>query len=137
VNPYITASIIMQILYPAVPKWKQDMQERRRVMRASAEQENAILDDLACVHPGWGLLQLMGNGVPAIAALSFGLKVVTLLFWTAGAMFMLWLGGDLGNGIETVFRLMIFRRHHLSLPNQAESMWTDVKGSRSRRSGAP
>jgi len=122
-NPYITASIIMQILTTANPKWKQEMQEGGEYARKQQNKRTRGLTLLLCVAQGWGLLQLM-SGVPEIASLSIGLKVIILLFWTAGAMFMLWLGEQISErGIGNGVSLMIFAGIVLSLPQQGETLY--------------
>lgn len=126
-NPYITSSIIMQILYTAVPKWKQEMQEGGEYARKQQNKKTRMLTLALCFIQGWGLLQLLG-AVPQIAALSLGLKVITLLFWTAGAMFMLWLGEQISErGIGNGVSLMIFAGIILSLPPQVEQITKAIK----------
>lgn len=126
-NPYITASIIMQILYTAIPKWKQEMQEGGEYARSQQNKKTRWLTIALCLVQGWGLLQLMAS-VPAIAALSLPLKFVTILFWTAGAMFMLWLGEQISErGIGNGVSLMIFAGIILSMPTQAEALLKGAK----------
>lgn len=124
-NPYITASIIMQILYTAVPKWKQEMQDGGEYARGQQNKKTRFLSILLCLIQGWGILQLMASapGSP-VATIGLGLKIVTILFWTAGAMFMLWLGEQISEkGIGNGVSLMIFAGIILALPNQAERLW--------------
>jgi preprotein translocase subunit SecY len=53
---------------------------------------------------------------------------MVVLFWTAGAMFMLWLGEQISEkGIGNGVSLMIFAGIILSLPNQAERLWSGVR----------
>lgn len=126
-NPYITASIIMQILYTAVPKWKQEMQEGGEYARSQQNKKTRFLSIALCLVQGWGLLQLMSQA-PQIAALGIGQKAIVLLFWTAGAMFMLWLGEQISEkGIGNGISLMIFAGIILALPNQAEKLWDGYK----------
>ncbi|AIE83968.1 preprotein translocase subunit SecY [Fimbriimonas ginsengisoli] len=126
-NPYITASIIMQILYTAVPKWKQEMQDGGEYARSQQNKKTRYLTIALCLIQGWGLLQIL-NGVPQIAALGVPLKLVTLLFWTAGAMFMLWLGEQISErGIGNGVSLMIFAGIILSLPGTVEQLFKGVQ----------
>lgn len=127
-NPYITSSIIIQILYTAVPKWKQEMQEGGEYARKQQNKKTRGLAVLLCFVQGYGLLQLMANGAPQIAALSPLLKAVTVIFWSAGAMFMLWLGEQISErGIGNGVSLMIFAGIVLSMPTQVESLWKQVR----------
>jgi len=127
-NPYITSSIIIQILYTAVPKWKQEMQDGGEYARKQQNKKTRGLALALCFIQGWGLLQILANGVPAIATLAVGMKVVTVLFWTAGAMFMLWLGEQISErGIGNGVSLMIFAGIILSFPTQFATMYEGVQ----------
>lgn len=124
-NPYITSSIIMQILQAALPKLKQEMQEGGEYARKQQNRRTRILTLFLCVFQGWGFLTVL-SGVPQIAQLAVGLKIITVLFWTAGAMFMLWIGEQISErGIGNGISLMIFAGIVLSLPTQVQTL---VKG---------
>jgi preprotein translocase subunit SecY len=126
-NPYITGSIIIQILTTANPKWKQEQQEGGDYARKLQNKRTRGLALLLCFVQGWGLLQLMG-AAPQVAALSLGLKAIVILFWTAGAMFMLWLGEQISErGIGNGVSLMIFAGIVLSLPTQGEQLWNGLQ----------
>jgi preprotein translocase subunit SecY len=119
-NPYITASIIMQILYTAVPQWKKELQEGGEYARKQQNKKTRGLTIALCLIQGWGLLQILKRA-PAIAALSPQQDAVIVLFWTTGAMFVLWIGEQISEkGIGNGVSLMIFAGIILSLPNQAE-----------------
>jgi preprotein translocase subunit SecY len=126
-NPYITASIIMQILYTAVPQWKKELQEGGEYARKQQNKKTRALCVALCLIQGWGLLQLLKQA-PAIGALSPLQQAVVVLFWTSGAMFVLWIGEQItergiGNGVS----LMIFAGIILSLPNQADILWSNYQ----------
>ena len=119
-NPYITASIIMQILYTAVPQWKKELQDGGEYARKQQNKKTRGLTIALCLIQGWGLLQIM-KSAPAIAALSLQQDAVIVLFWTTGAMFVLWIGEQISEkGIGNGVSLMIFAGIILSLPTQAE-----------------
>lgn len=123
-QPYITASIIIQILYTAVPKWKQEMQDGGEYARSQQNKKTRLLSIVICLLQGVGFLKMLGAYSPQIATMSLGLQFITLLFWTAGAMFMLWLGEQISEkGIGNGISLMIFAGIILSLPNQTERLW--------------
>jgi preprotein translocase subunit SecY len=51
-------------------------------------------------------------------------KATIVLFWTAGSMFMLWLGEQISEkGIGNGVSLMIFAGIILAMPQQAEQLW--------------
>jgi len=124
-NPYITASIILQILTTAIPSWKQELKEGGEYARKQQNQRTRLLSLALCIFQGWGFIQLMINGggghVDPIIQHAFTLPVIamTLVFWTAGAMFMLWLGEQISErGIGNGVSLMIFAGITFSLPSQ-------------------
>ncbi len=125
-NPYITASIIMQILYTAVPEWKKEMQEGGEYARKQQNKKTRALTVALCLVQGWGLLGLIRQA-PSIAAIPMQLQLVIILFWTTGAMFMLWLGEQISEkGIGNGVSLMIFAGIILSLPTMVEKLSTGL-----------
>lgn len=126
-NPYITASIILQILQQAIPQWKKEMQEGGEYAKKKNNQRTRFLSIALCAGQGFGLLQIM-SGVPGIAALAIGAKLSILIFWTAGSMFLLWLGEQISErGIGNGVSLMIFAGIILSLPAQAQNLYQGYK----------
>ena len=108
VYPYITSSIVMQILVPAIPSLKALSQEgdfgRQRINQIThyATVPIAFLQS-------WGQLTLLRqSGV--LPGVDFGLNIGTaamLLSMVAGTMFLVWLGEliterGLGNGISLI-----------------------------------
>lgn len=119
-NPYITSSIIMQILTTAFPQWKKEMQEGGEYARRQQNRRTRLLTLVLCVFQAWGLLKLMGS---AINITAFD-TVVVIIFWTAGAMFMLWLGEQISErGIGNGVSLMIFAGIMISMPTQAANIY--------------
>jgi len=121
-NPYITASIILQILTTAIPKWKKELQEGGEYARRGQNRRTRGLTLILCIFQGAGLLGMMSSALAE--ANTFFVKFTVLVFWTAGAMFMLWLGEQItekgiGNGVS----LMIFAGIIISLPNQGQMLW--------------
>jgi preprotein translocase subunit SecY len=126
-NPYITASIIIQILTTANPKWKQEQQEGGEYARKQQNKRTRGLTLLLCFFQGWGLLKLMSQA-PQIATLPWYSQASVLVFWTAGAMFMLWLGEQISErGIGNGVSLMIFAGIVLSLPTQTQQLWNGLQ----------
>lgn len=120
-NPYITASIIMQVLTAAFPQWKKELQEGGEYARKQQNRRTRILTLFLCVVQGFGLVALMRPVFPPETTVLTTFTVV--LFWTAGAMFMLWLGEQISErGIGNGVSLMIFAGIVLSLPSLASRM---------------
>lgn len=125
-TPYITASIIMQILQTAMPNLKKEMQEGGEYARQQNNKRTRILTVGLCIIQGTGLLQMFSQVLPPDTTPLIRASVV--VFWSAGAMFMLWLGEQISEkGIGNGVSLMIFAGIILSLPTQAERLYQGVK----------
>lgn len=117
-GPYITSSIIMQILTTAMPAWKKELQEGGEYARRQQNKRTRLLTIALCLFQGSGFINLLAQGVPAVNALSLYERFTILVFWTAGAMFILWLGEQLSEkGIGNGVSLLIFAGIVISLPN--------------------
>lgn len=124
-NPYITASIIIQILTTALPQWKKEQQEGGEYARKSQNKKTRILTLFLCFAQGAGLLQLMRGAIPSI---TLPIELTILSFWTAGAMFQLWLGEQISErGIGNGVSMMIFAGIILSLPGQINNLYKGVR----------
>ena len=106
VYPYITASIVMQILTPVLPRLKALSQEGE-YGRQRINQFTHWLTVPVAVFQGWGQLTLLSqSGVIQQPSLNLHtLAVITSL--VAGTMFLVWLGEliterGLGNGISLI-----------------------------------
>ncbi len=118
-NPYITASIIMQILAQSIPAWKKEIQEGGEYARRQQNRRTRFLTLFLCVFQSLGLLGLMAQGIP----LDTWTRITVTIFWTAGAMFMLWLGEQISEkGIGNGVSLMIFAGIVISLPTQGAAV---------------
>ena len=118
VYPYITSSIVMQILTPVVPTLKEYSQEGE-FGRQKINQFTHYLTVPVAFLQGWGQLTLLrSSGV--LPGVDFGLNLHTFAMMAslvAGTMFLVWLGEliterGLGNGIS----LIIFGGIVASLP---------------------
>ncbi len=122
-GPYITASIIIQVLTTAFPTWKKELQEGGEFARRAQNRRTRFLTLFLCIFQGGGLYGLMANYDSTLAAQPFLVKATTVIFWTAGAMFMLWLGEQMSEkGIGNGVSLMIFAGILIALPNQFERL---------------
>lgn len=123
-NPYITSSIIMQILTQAFPNWKKELQEGGEYARRNQNRRTRALTLFLCLFQGWGFLQLMKD---AIGPQSITTLMTIVIFWTAGAMAMLWMGEQISErGIGNGVSLMIFAGIVISVPNLISMVWKAV-----------
>lgn len=127
-NPYITASIIIQILTAANPKWKLELQEGGEYGRRQQSKRTRLLSLILCVAQGYGLVQIIKSGEGFSQILTWQIVSLILLFWTAGAMLTLWIGEQISEkGIGNGVSLMIFCGIVLSLPNQVGGLVNGVR----------
>ena len=106
VAPYITASIIMQLLTIMVPRLKQLYQEEGEAGRQRFSQFSRMLTLPLAVLQGIAfLILLQQQGVlPSLTPLQFG---INLLVITAGSLLLMWIGElisefGLGNGVSVI-----------------------------------
>ncbi|MEK7537132.1 MAG: preprotein translocase subunit SecY [Patescibacteria group bacterium] len=108
VGPYITASIIMQLLTMIFPQLEQMYKYEGEAGRQKFNQYSRLLTVPLALLQGFGFLTLLSRqGV--IGALSLNQWLISLIVVTAGTIFIMWLGElitekNLGNGIS----LLIF-----------------------------
>ncbi len=128
IMPYISSSIILQLLGAVVPyfqKLSKEGEEGRRKLTQLTRYGTVVVAALQA----WGVsvrltsMQIEGLSiVPAeIQGLSFTLS--TVLFLTAGTMFMMWLGEQItergiGNGISLIIFIGIIARFPHSIVEQ-------------------
>lgn len=117
VAPYITASIIMQLLTLMIPSLKELNQEGGEAGRKKFAQYTRMLSVPLAVIQGFSLLTVLaGQGV--IVDTTIFSKVVNLAIITAGSMLMVWIGElisefGIGNGVS----LLIFVGIVAALPS--------------------
>ena len=108
VYPYITASIVMQILVPVMPQLKALSQEGEYGRQRINQITHWLAVPVAALQ-GWGQLTLLQqSGV--LPGVQLGLNLTTmaiLLSLIAGTMFLVWLGEliterGLGNGVSLI-----------------------------------
>jgi preprotein translocase subunit SecY len=118
-NPYITSSIIMQILTTAIPQWKKELQEGGEYARRQQNRRTRALTIILCVLQAFGLLALLTQAGAIPGDASMWTRISVVIFWTAGAMFILWLGEQISEkGIGNGVSLMIFAGIIISMPYQ-------------------
>ncbi len=132
VYPYITASIILQILTPIIPTLKNLSQEGEGGRQAINRYTHYLTVPLAFLQ-GFGQLNLFASGFnttggAAISGIGLGadtLNTMTILLaMTAGTMLLVWMGElvtekGIGNGIS----LIIFAGIVSTLPQVAGQLW--------------
>ena len=116
VGPYITASIIMQLLTMLVPALKELYNEEGEIGRQKFNQYTRYLTVPMAAFSGYGLLVLLKNQ-QIIATQSSLVFLSSVFVVVAGSIFLMWLGElitekNVGNGIS----LLIFAGIIAGLP---------------------
>jgi preprotein translocase subunit SecY len=118
VGPYITASIIMQLLTVLLPSLKEMSQESGEAGRRKFVQYGRLLSLPFAVFQGASLLYILTKQ-HVIPALSFGGTVTNIIIITAGTMLMMWLGEQINErGIGNGVSLIIFAGIVAALPQK-------------------
>ncbi|HEY6805478.1 MAG TPA: preprotein translocase subunit SecY [Pyrinomonadaceae bacterium] len=121
VTPYITASIILQLMTVVSPQLKK-LQEEGEMGRQKINQWTRYLTvGLASIQTGFVAHWLQVNGV---GAPTWGFLFTTILTLTTGTMFVMWLGEQItergiGNGIS----LLIFAGIVIGLPRGVQQVF--------------
>jgi preprotein translocase subunit SecY len=109
VYPYITASIVMQVLVPFIPNLKALAQEGEYGRQRINQMTHWLTVPIALLQ-GWGQLTLLRQSGVFLPSMEFGLNLPTMAMivsMVAGTMFLVWLGElitekGLGNGISII-----------------------------------
>jgi len=121
VAPYITSSIIFQLLTMVIPKLE-EMSKEGESGQQKINQYTRILSIPLALLQSYGMIMLLRNSSQGIITdLSMVRLVTTMLTVTAGTVFLMWLGElmtekKIGNGIS----LLIFAGIVAGLPKQLQ-----------------
>src|SRR3989440_6086034 len=116
VTPYITATIITQLMTTVFPQLKR-LQEEGEAGRQKINQYNRYLTVILCMFQTFIVARwLQANGVGDAGA---GFLITTMITLTTGTIFVMWLGEQItdrgiGNGIS----LLIFTGIVIGLPSR-------------------
>ncbi|MEK7067317.1 MAG: preprotein translocase subunit SecY [Patescibacteria group bacterium] len=106
VGPYITGSIIMQLLTMIFPRFKEMYQEEGEVGRRRFNQYARYLTVPLALVQSYGLLIILANQ-NILPNLSFFDYVTSMIVATAGSMLLMWMGEviseqNIGNGLSLI-----------------------------------
>lgn len=118
VGPYITASIVMQLMTMIIPRLEEMQKEEGEAGRRKMNQWTRLLTVPLAALQGFGFLNLLQSGtLGGGVGISFTPWeiVVTLIGVTAGTVFLMWLGEliseqGIGNGISLIIFVGIIAR---------------------------
>lgn len=126
IMPYITSSIIMQLLAVAVPQLeaiKKEGEAGRRKITQYTRYGTVVLALVQAVGVVWGLIGYEANGQLAVPDPSILFRVAAITSLVTGTLFLMWLGEQItergiGNGIS----LIIFAGIVAGLPGALHSL---------------
>jgi len=110
ISPYITASIILQLLTVVLPKLEQLSKEGEQGRRIINKYTRNLTVPLAFIQ-SYGMIQLInstaGGNISIIADMSAANILFTMLILTTGTLLLMWLGEiiseeGIGNGISII-----------------------------------
>src|SRR5688500_2037942 len=127
--PYITASIILQLLTVAVPSLEKLQKEGEVGQQKITQYTRYLTVGLAAAQSiGYVFFfrSIGGGGSDVIGTLTFGKVFLIVLTLTAGTTLLMWMGElitqrGIGNGIS----LLIFASIVASLPQGLQAWWTN------------
>jgi preprotein translocase subunit SecY len=128
IMPYISASIILQLLGAVVPyfqKLSKEGEEGRRKLTQLTRYGTVVISALQAWGVSVRLTSLTAQGVPIVPLeiQGIGFTMSTVIFLTAGTIFMMWLGEQItergiGNGISLIIFIGIVARFPQSALDQ-------------------
>jgi len=118
IGPYITASIVMQLMTMMSPRLKSMYHDEGEAGRARFSQYSRILTIPLALIQGFALMKLLDSQGILEAMTAFD-QAVALIVITAGSMFLVWLGElitekGIGNGVS----ILIFAGIVAAIPSQ-------------------
>ncbi|MBI2065825.1 MAG: preprotein translocase subunit SecY, partial [Candidatus Zambryskibacteria bacterium] len=122
VGPYITASIIMQLMTVMVPKLKALYQDEGQAGRLRFAQYSRLLTVPLAIIQGYAFIKLL-QGQNILPQLPLNILLVDILIIVAGSILLMWLGElitefGIGNGVS----LIIFAGIVSQLPTTASQL---------------
>lgn len=125
IGPYITSSIIMQLLTVAIPRLEQLQKEGEQGRKIINKYTRFLALILAFLQAAGQIYTVQG----AFVYKNFWVYFVAALSMVAGTLFLMWLGERLTErGIGNGTSFIIFANILASLPKTITSIWVGVEG---------
>ncbi|PON19590.1 preprotein translocase subunit SecY [Candidatus Entotheonella serta] len=131
IMPYISASIIMELLTVVVPhleRLKKEGEQGRKKITQYSRYGTVVLACIQGLGIAIGLESMQMGGAAAVPNPGWGFRLMTVMTLTAGTTFIMWLGEQItergiGNGIS----LIIFAGIVAGIPSAIGSSWTQLR----------
>lgn len=132
IMPYITSSIIMQLMGAVIPfleKLQREGEQGRKKINQYTRYATVGLALVQSFGISLFLESLAPNGIPVVPHPGLGFKLITAITLTAGTIFVMWLGEQItergiGNGIS----MIIFVGCLDSVPSDLLNTYTSLRG---------
>jgi preprotein translocase subunit SecY len=134
IMPYVSASIILQLMTVVVPKLEA-LQKEGEIGRRKITQYTRYLTIVLAGVQGYGIATFLeaqhtGSGVMVVADPGWGFRLLTMISLAAGTAFIMWMGEQItergiGNGIS----LIIFAGIVARAPAAALTTWKQMQSS--------
>ena len=119
IMPYISASIIMQLLQAVIPyfeKLAKEGEEGRKKITQYTRYGTVVLALVQSVGITVFLLNMQPGGVQVVTMHPLAFRLLTMLTMTAGTIFVMWLGEQIsergiGNGISLIIMIGIIAQY--------------------------
>ncbi len=131
IMPYISASIVMELLTVVVPhleRLKKEGEQGRKKITQYSRYGTVVLACIQGLGIAIGLESMEMGGAAAVPNPGWGFRLMTVMTLTAGTTFIMWLGEQItergiGNGIS----LIIFAGIVAGIPSAIGSSWTQLR----------
>jgi preprotein translocase subunit SecY len=138
IMPYISASIIIQLLGAVIPyfqKLTKEGEEGRKKITQLTRYGTVVISMLQAWGVSVNLLSMNTGGTPIIPAdvQGFGFQMSTIIVLSAGTIFMMWLGEQItergiGNGISLIIFIGIIARFPNALLDEYQLVSSGARG---------
>jgi preprotein translocase subunit SecY len=127
IMPYITASIILQLLAVVIPTLEKLQKEGELGRRKITQWTRYLTIGLALMQSFGIATTLMASEGGFVLNPGIGFVLMTILTLTAGTAFIMWLGEQISErGIGNGMSLIIFAGIVVGLPRAIEEIWTNL-----------
>jgi len=131
IMPYISASIIMQLLQTVIPyfeKLAKEGEEGRKKITQYTRYGTVLLSVVQAMGISIFLLSMKPGGVSVVTMSPMTFRLLTIITMTAGTIFIMWLGEQIsergiGNGISLIIMIGILARY----PGYFLNTWRAIK----------
>jgi preprotein translocase subunit SecY len=128
IMPYISSSIILQLLavvVPALEKLQKEGEQGRKKITQYTRYGTVALAAIQAIGIAVGLESMQIKGAMVVPAPGWGFRFMTTVTLTAGTMFIMWLGEQISErGIGNGISLLIFAGIIVRMPEAIFASWT-------------